>query len=199
MRCSRRSRSSPKAPPTTASRSRFPDAERLRVRAGRAVPGGGPESGPRRRVLRRPRPGRPAVVCRQRGGAPVSERRDRSRRPPSEWLTRFALMSPATRRTADAVLRRLPQLRDQLQPRQGPGEAVHRVARRHRREPRQAVAGVHPACWDRRGCHRGCGPRARGVCGGHGSTRSHGATETTRRLHAAACDQRPAQPGVCQR
>ena len=39
-------------------------------------------------------------------------------------------MSPDARRAAHAVLRRLPQLRDQLQPRQGPGAAVHRVARR---------------------------------------------------------------------
>ena len=56
----------------------FPDERAPRVRARRAVSGRRTESGPRRRVLRRPRPGRPAVVRRQRGGAPVPERRDRS-------------------------------------------------------------------------------------------------------------------------
>ena len=64
------------------------------------------------------------------------------RRAAADWLARFALMSPATGRAADAVLRRLPELRDQLQPRQRSREAVHRVARRHRARIRQALGRV---------------------------------------------------------
>ena len=46
-----------------------------------------------------------------------------------DWLSQYALMSPAAGRAAHPLLRHLPQLCDQLQPRQGSGEAVRRVAR----------------------------------------------------------------------
>ena len=59
------------------------------------------------------------------------ERRDRSRAQAAAWLERYALMPHDRARAARALLRPVPQLRDQLQPRQGPGPPLHRVARRH--------------------------------------------------------------------
>ena len=47
----------------------FPLPDRVTLRAGRAVSAGRPRSGEGRRLLRSARPGRSAVVCRQRGGA----------------------------------------------------------------------------------------------------------------------------------
>ena len=49
----------------------------------------------------------------------------------ADWLSRYAMMSPAQGRAAHALLRHVSQLRDQLQPGQGSREAVRRVARRH--------------------------------------------------------------------
>ena len=53
----------------------------------------------------------------------------------ADWLERYALMSPPRAEQRDAVHRPVPQLRDQLQPRQGSGERVHRSARRRRVQP----------------------------------------------------------------
>ena len=61
-----------------------------------------------------------------------------------EWLTRYAMMPRRDGRAAHPLLRHLSQLRHQLQPRQGPREAVRRVARRRRLAARRALAGVRP-------------------------------------------------------
>ena len=52
-----------------------------------------------------------------------------------------ALLAPA-RRAAGPLHRPVPQLRDQLQPRQGHGGALHRIARRHGGEPGAPLGGV---------------------------------------------------------
>ena len=78
-RCSRRSRSSPRARRTSASRSRFPGRSASTFEQRDAVSAGRPRPGARGGVLRRAGAGRPAVVRRQRGGAALPRRRDRSR------------------------------------------------------------------------------------------------------------------------
>ena len=61
------------------------------------------------------------------------------------WLERYALMPHDRAAAARAVLRPVPQLRDQLQPRQGHGPPLHRVARRHAGQAGEALGGVREA------------------------------------------------------
>ena len=61
----------------------------------------------------------------------------------------------AARAAAHAVHRPVPQLRDQLQPRQGHGGALHRVAVERRRGCRAPLGGVHATRCRRRGCPSG--------------------------------------------
>ena len=59
-----------------------------------------------------------------------------------------------SRRAARPVLRPVPQLRHQLQPRQGHGPPLHRVARRHARQARRSGGRSSRSCSRRRGCRR---------------------------------------------
>ena len=62
------------------------------------------------------------------------------------WLARaIRALLAAARGAARALHRPVPQLRDQLQPGQGHGEALRRVAGRHACERREALAGVRAA------------------------------------------------------
>ena len=62
-----------------------------------------------------------------------------------DWLERWALYAAPARRAADPLLRPVPELRHQLQPGQGPGPRLRRIARRHRRRPRRPLARVREA------------------------------------------------------
>ena len=85
-----------------------------------------------------------SISCRtpatRRRGDTSTARSTRRRR--AAWLERYALMPHDRARAARPVLRPVPQLRDQLQPRQGPGAALHRVARRHGRQSGEALGGI---------------------------------------------------------
>ena len=58
------------------------------------------------------------------------------------WLVKYTADVPSARRAARALLRRLSQLRDQLQLRQGPGASVRRGRRRHDESAGCALEGV---------------------------------------------------------
>ena len=78
---------------------------------------------------------------RQRSGARLSRRRDR-RGPRRRLAGALRDEHAGPGRAAGQVLRRLPQLRHQLQPRRGPGAGLRRAARRRRRcRPRWRVFG----------------------------------------------------------
>ena len=72
----------------------FPESGAAGVRAQRDLPGRRPRPGRRRGVLRGARARRSAVVRRQRGGAPLHQRRRSTRRARPSWLERYALYSP---------------------------------------------------------------------------------------------------------
>ena len=78
-------------------------------------------------------------LCRQRGGAALPRRRDRRapRRPTGSSSTRCMPRPRAEQRVQ--VHRPVPQLRDQLQPRQGPGARATSSAQRRGDEPARAA------------------------------------------------------------
>ena len=99
---------------------------------------------------------------RQRGGAAVPQRRDRRAKTPRRGWRRYALKPRAARRAARAVLRPVPQLRDQLQPRQGPRSARYVEARGGTPTTRRAAGRSSARCCRRRACRRASSPESSG-------------------------------------
>ena len=129
IRCSRRSRSSRKARPTSASTSRIPAAERVAFETRAPVSACRSRPGDRAEVLRglapsstrwtTPATKRPAATS--TAGSPRSQAVD--------YLVTYTLTSRQRAEQRRALLRPVPQLRHQLQPRQGSRARLRRSAR----------------------------------------------------------------------
>jgi hypothetical protein len=98
----------------------------------------------RRPLLPGPGPDAEAELCRQRGRPPLSRRPDRPR-PGRRLADAVCLEQPREVRAARALLRTLPQLCHQLQPRSGPGEGLRGEEGRHGGSARKALADLHRA------------------------------------------------------
>ena len=107
----------------------FPRAERREFERRRAVPGRRPRSGPRSTSTTTCRSWSTGCPTPERSGAAVSRTATSMRAAAAAWLERYALSARARAAAARPVLRPVPQLRDQLQPRQGHGGAPHRARR----------------------------------------------------------------------
>ena len=75
------------------------------------------------------------------------------------YLEKYAMYSPRAREAARSIHRSVSQLRDQLQPGQGHGSAVHRVTRRHSSESGEAMGGIRNSSCRRHGCPPDCSDR----------------------------------------
>ena len=122
----------------------FPRADRLEFERRVIFPAAGLDPAGVNQYVRCPCARRSIVLCGQRGGAPVPQWRDRCevrRRVARE--VRAVLAS--ARGAACPLHRSVPQLRDQLQPGQGPGRALHSVTWRHGRKPGAPLVRVRAA------------------------------------------------------
>ena len=125
-------------------RSRLPREGTGRLRTPRALPARGTGSGARGGILRGAGAGRSARVRGERGGAALYRQADRRR--PGRRVA-GALRADAARpcNAARALLRSIPKLRDQLQPREGHGAALYRIAWRHGGPAGEALGRVRAA------------------------------------------------------